>query len=430
MNLSDADKQKLKDALSVKASLSGNMMNFIGLDEIRDRFPDMWERHRDRIVETSKAILKQFTDPRADIVLPVGEANFVVLFTRLDKGEAMLRAAAIKAEILRRFVGDDVLSGLDIHTQAMDLESGEMTAGVLGDLLSMASTAEPTRRGAARPAGATGPGAKSTQQRVYRASIGELGAGSPVSVDTIEQRFGFNLDDLEFAFLPYLYVKRGVFSIFECHAARYSAIGDILTGYGVLPREPKIDQIIALDEMTLMRARHGLVDMAVRKRVAVVAVPVAFETMTNRASATEYIALLEKIPSDLRNYLVVDVCRCPGGVPEGRLAEIVNPLKRLTRAVLVRITSPKQSLGAIKGAGAFGVGFAVPPKAAGELGSPVFIGRFAALARKLGLQSFVSDVDTQDLVDQCREAGLDYLAGRALAELSDYVGPVTEYQGR
>lgn len=421
MILSDTDKRKLRDAFSVKASVNGNVMNFIGLEAVRDRFPNLWSHNRDRIIATSKAILEQFTDPRVDIILPVGDANFVVMFTRLGKDEAMLRAATIKAEILRRFVGDDALAALDVETTAIDIDSGSITKGVLRDLLGAAARSEPE-------APSKDDILKEQQKRVYRASMGVLGEAGALSLDAIEKRFGFDVDALEFAFQPYFYLKRGVFSIFECRAVRSNATGEILSGYGVLPRGCTADQITAVDQMTLMRARHGLVDMAVRKRVAVVVAPVSFETMTTRATATDYVGLLQKIPSDLRNYLVIDVCRAPAGVPEGRLAEILNPLKRLTRAVFVRVDSPKQQLGAIKGAGAFGVGFALPTKSADEMSGTIFLGRFATMARKLGLQSYVADVDSHQQADRCREAGFDYLSGRALAELTDYVGPVREVQ--
>lgn len=421
MILSESDKQKLRDAFSVKASVSGNVLNFIGLEAVRERFPNLWNHNRERIVATSKAILAQFTDPRSDIVLPVGDANFVVLFTRLGKDEAMLRAAAIKAELLRRFVGDDALSDLDVETTAMELDSGSMTTGVLKDMLAATRQQTPTSRPPAAPR-------TERQKQVFRASLGELGAAAELSPDAIEKRFGFDLDALEFAFQPYLYAKRGVFSTFECRAVRSNATGDILSGYGVLPRDCTADQITAVDQMTLMRARHGLIDMAIRKRVAVVVAPVSFETMTTRATASEYVGLLQKIPSDLRNYLVIDVCRAPAGVPEGRLAEILNPLKRMTRAVFVRIDSPKHQLAAIKGAGAFGVGFSLPARAADEMAGPAFLGRFTAMAHKLGLQAYVSDVDSHMQADRCRDSGFDYLAGRALAELTDYVGPVREMQ--
>ncbi|EDP66811.1 hypothetical protein BAL199_17158 [alpha proteobacterium BAL199] len=426
MNISDIDKKKLIDAFSTRTSLNGNVLNFIGLDEVRERFPSLWENHRTRLVNTATAILKQFTDSKTDIILPIGAGKFIVLFTRLDREEAILRGGIIKAEILRRLIGDEALSGLDLQIQSMELDSGSLTSRGLSDLLSGASvgrtdsTAIPTLGRQFDQ-----PEPSKDLSNVYRASIDAIVSDAPVSVEILEKRFGFDLNVLEFAFQPHLYVKRNVFSVFACCAVRYGATGDILKGYNVLPRNVTSEQISALDQMTLMRARHGLVDMAVRKRVAVVAVPVAFETMSNRSTAVEYLGLLQKIPSDLLNYLVVNLHRCSTGVPDGRLAEIISPLKRLTRAVFVRVSSSRQPLASFKSAGALGVGVELPASASADMGAPDFLGRFAATARKLGLQTHVEGVDTRKQLGQCRAVGIDYIAGRALAELSDYVGPVT-----
>src|SRR3546814_15232852 len=105
--------------------------------------------------------------------------------------------------------------------------------------------------------------------------------------------------------------------------------------------------------MVLARMRQGLVEMAIRKRAGIAVIPVSFETLTNRQTAMEYFKCLRQIPSDLRNCIMPMLCHCPMGVPEGRLAELVNPLKRLTRAVSMRLESRKQPLTAIKAAGAY-----------------------------------------------------------------------------
>jgi|GEM_PF-1608596 len=77
---------------------------------------------------------------------------------------------------------------------------------------------------------------------MFRASIDHLATDAPVALDALESRFDFRFDDLEFGFQPHLYVKRNVFSVFECRAVRYGLGGEILTGYGVLPRDPAADQ--------------------------------------------------------------------------------------------------------------------------------------------------------------------------------------------
>lgn len=415
MELTEADKQKLRRAFSVKTHISGNLLTFIGLEEVKDAFPAEWKRNRERILGTARQILAQFTDREADIILARGDAGFVVLFARLGRQEALLRAAMIKAEIMRRFTGEEMLDALDVQVHAMELDSGTVMEGRLGDLLT---------RIHAEAAAPVDSEADSPSQRVLRASQSAIGV-SPEALEAMEQPFGFDLDALDFAFLPLLYVKRGVFSVFACRPVRYSATGEILAGYNVLPRDTDPGLVAALDGMTLMRVRHGLVDMAVRKRKAVVVAPVAYETMAARGPATEYLALLQKVPPDLRDYLVITLARCPTGIPEGRLAEILNPLKRASRAVFVRLESARDSLPAIRGAGAFGVGYNIA-YAAGDMAGPTYLPRLIASARKLGLQTFVEGVNTPELLQRCRDTGPDYAAGRALAEMSDYVGPITE----
>lgn len=429
MNLSEADTQKLRAALAVKTSLSGNLLTFIGLDEIRDRFPKQWERNRERIISTAMSTMQQFTNPSTDILLPRGDAGFVVLFTKLSKDEALLRAAMIKAEVLKRFTGDAAIEAVDVQVQAMELDSGKILSGALGDLLSNVDlSVDEFQAAQAQPKPAVNDDWRvlsGREQKAFRASFSDIGAQASAPVEELEQRFGYSVDDLDFAFEPHLYVTREAFSVFACQPVRYSATGDILCGYEVLPREATSAQVAALDEMTLVRARHGLVDMAVRKRVAVVVLPVSFETMSNRSMASEYLGLLQNIPSDLRKYVVIALHRCPAGIPEGRLAELVGPLKRLTRAVCIPIDSPKQPLSAIKNAGAFAVGFDLSKVAGTPMASQAYVSRLVGTARKLGLQSFVEGVDTAEWLHWCRTAKPDYMAGRELAELSDYVGPIT-----
>jgi hypothetical protein len=180
--------------------------------------------------------------------------------------------------------------------------------------------------------------------------------------------------------------------------------------------------------MTLVRAGKGLADMAIRRRVGIVVVPVSFETMTDRRASADYIRTLQMIPSDLRNHLVPILCRFPVGVPEGRLSEIVGALKRLSRAVCMRVDSGRQSLAVVKAAGAFSVGFNLGTSSETDFTAPGYIERHAAAARKTGLHTFVDGINTAELERRCRAAKIDFLGGRAIAELSDYVGPAARKQ--
>jgi len=421
MHLTDADKRTLRNAFDARASVDGNLMALIGLDEVRERFPDMWERNRDRIVATTRTILRQHTDPGTDVVLPIDDGNFAVLFTRLDSQEALLRASAIKAEVLRRFIGDEALGALDMRVEAMTLNCETAMTGTLGDLL--ASVDRPP----APDAGERRPVARPRPRKEPASGLADLLSHAELPEDALATRFEFRFEDLDFGYQPFLYADKGVISIFACRAIRHAAAGEFLTGYDVLPRDASVEQVVELDRLLLDRVRRDLVDMALRKRVAVVVAPVSLETMTNRAASERYLRTLRQVPSDLRNYLVPILCRCPADVPSGRLTAMISPLRRLSRAVSMRLETARQPLDAIKAAGAFSVGFNVMHAARTEMAAPRFIKRFAAAARKLGLRTYIDGVDTLELAQRCRAADIAYLGGRAFAEVSDHIGPVCEW---
>src|SRR3546814_14528351 len=61
--LSHPDKVKLRDAFAARASIGGSLIKVIGLDEVRARFPNPWERNRKLILERTPGLLHKITHP-------------------------------------------------------------------------------------------------------------------------------------------------------------------------------------------------------------------------------------------------------------------------------------------------------------------------------------------------------------------------------
>ncbi len=226
MKLSDTERQALRKIVAAEGRINANLLTFIGLDELRARLPKQWERNKARITKAAMAILRQFTDPSTDIVLPFGEM-FIVLFGNLGTEESLLRAAMIKTEILKRFAGDAALDTLDVNVQAVELDSGAVLQGSLADMLGRLRPGEPAAQPAeSRPKAQ----ANDREKRAYRASVVDLGTQANASVQDLEKQFGYDIDELDYAFQPFLLTAKGVFSLFLCRPVRYSATRDILTG--------------------------------------------------------------------------------------------------------------------------------------------------------------------------------------------------------
>lgn len=426
LQFTDPERTKLKNALSAKSSLAGNLLTLIGVEEIKERFPDLWNKKKEAILETVRSVMKQFSDPSTDMILPFGGDRFVILFGKLSHEEALVRAGMIKAEALRRFAGEDGLDSLDVAVSGLDLDSGEIRSGRLGELIERATASTAPEAGVAA---AIPKPLNDKAKELYRASIGSLADDKISSIERLEQQFGFRIEELEFAFLPFLYNSRNVFSVFECLPVRSSATGRLLTGYDVLPREFKLPVLAELDHMNLMRVRHGLVDMAMRKRTAVVVACVSFDTVSDRQHIAEYLKVLEAIPSDLRNYLVLSIYRVPGGVPEGRFSQLVSPLRKYCRAVVVALSSANEPLTHVQSSGAFCVLYDMEELGRQEQVSPALVKKLVVNARRHGLQIAIKGLASKAVLKGCRTLQVDYLAGQTLAELSDYVGPISEFKG-
>lgn len=426
LHLTDPERTKLKNALSIKSSLSGNLLTLIGVEEIKERFPDLWDKKKEAILETVRSVMKQFSDPSTDMILPFGGDRFVILFGVLSHEEALVRAGMIKAEVLKRFAGDDGLCDLDVAVSGMDLDSGEIRSGRLGELIEQAASVK------APDTATDAEAAKPTSRRateLYRASIESLTDDKVSDIEGLEQQFGFRIEELEFAFLPFLYNTRNVFSVFECLPVRSSATGRLLTGYDVLPPDSDTSVLAELDHMNLMRVRHGLVDMAMRKRTAVVVACLSFDTVIDRQQCAEYLKVLESIPSDLRNYLVLSIYRVPVGVPEGRFSQLVSPFRKYCRAVVVSMSSTSEPLGHVKASGAFCALYDVEQLGKSEQVTPALVKKLVVNARRHGLQLAIKGLTSKAVIRGCRNLQVDYLAGQSLAELSDYVGPISEFKG-
>jgi hypothetical protein len=117
----------------------GGQLHMIGLEELRDRLGSAWPAKRDRIREAALSVMRQHLGP-ADICLPYGELGFVVLFARSNQGTAMATCGMVKAELLKRFVGDSALAGLDVRTQVMSLADGGGREASLADIIRSMTT--------------------------------------------------------------------------------------------------------------------------------------------------------------------------------------------------------------------------------------------------------------------------------------------------
>tara|TARA_E500000318_G_scaffold27598_1_gene27797 strand:+ start:2191 stop:3498 length:1308 start_codon:yes stop_codon:yes gene_type:complete len=423
-----AQDDRLKKFVSGGARNLGGQVQFLGLDEVKDKLGDRWKMKQDFIRTLCQRTIKPHIG-KSDICLEYGELGFVILFGDLTDEAATLKCGLIKAEILRQLRGDDELKNVGVRTTVGDLASGALKATDLGDLLEKAEKkqkAEQTEQADGAALDYTNSQKKrldAAQAVAMRTAMGEDNV-DPFSV--FEEDVDQILRDIDFGFLPLVNLKSGVISIFHCSAVRLDAFNRIVKGHDVLPHQDDEKSSIELDRMCLARAKIGLMDMTMRKRIALVSIPVSYATMSRAKARQEFVTGLASIPVELQRYLVLTLTGFPEGVPTSALTENVRLLKKYVRGIAARVPSNRENLMPFRDAGVQIVGFKFAEADMANNSMFQTLTAFKKAAAKAGLHTFVRNLKSKELVRAAIDMEYDYFSGPVIADISDYVGPVRE----
>ena len=418
----------------------GGQLQFLGLDEIKQQLGDRWEKKKEFIRSLCQRTVKPHIG-KSDLCLEYGELGFVILFGELSDETATIKCGLIKAEILRQLKGDDELSSINVHTSVGDLASGGTSNASLLDLIEKARISKPKETADAssedRPgeAGSASPAPEAleyseTQKKNFHqaqwASIkSTLQPGSdPFSINDEDQDRG--LEGVDFGFLPLVNRKSGVISIFHCTAVRLDSFDRIINGHDVLSGSEDEKSAIELDQLTLARAKIGLMDMTMRKRIALVSIPVSYATLSRPRARQDFMAGMKSVPAELQRYLVITLTGFPDGVPAATLSEHVHLLKNNVRGIAARVQPETNSLKVLKDAGVQIVGFKFSETEPVSEKMTQTMLAFKRNASKFGLSTFVRNLKRKDLVRAAIDLDYDYFSGPAIADISDYVGPVRD----
>lgn len=111
----------------------------------------------------------------------------------------------------------------------------------------------------------------------------------------------------------------------------------------------------------------------------------------------------------------------PHGVPQGRLVELLAPLRQHCRAIMLELPLETIDFSNVKGCGALAVGCDVGTHAGPEFILMQQMNRFVRAARdKTGLPTYMHGAGPLSLVTAGLGAGFSYIDGDAVAKLIDH----------
>jgi hypothetical protein len=147
-------------------------------------------------------------------------------------------------------------------------------------------------------------------------------------------------------------------------------------------------------------------------------IPISYEVMSSPVGRMEIASVCRSLSSDLRPYLIFEICDLPYGVPQSRLSELVGSLRPFCRGVIAQLPAQIANYGAYIGVGLQAIGLSLSAATGGvEMGSEIF--KLGVAARKQHIMSFVLDVPNHELLRSARDLGINLISSPLIGLPSD-----------
>lgn len=238
------------------------------------------------------------------------------------------------------------------------------------------------------------------------------------------------LDAVQIVYRPMWDVKRNVVSTFVYVPAVDRGRGHLAVGEQCISgiEEPAVLQ--ALDMMLLQRAVSDLVGIAERKRKLLLAVPVHFESVATAAHRDAFVETCRIVPSDLRQYLILELVGVPQGVPQSRLLGLTSILNPYCRSMLLRVSLTDPLLRPPGETGISVVGVSLTGFRMSERRLMTAFDRFCEGAQKVGLSTYVQGLQTMSMTTAALASGFDYVDGDTVMSVVDEPAGIFRFDAR
>jgi hypothetical protein len=358
----------------------------IGLDVVRARIGDRWEKSRETIIGRLEAILRHRLGP-ADFFLELTDTSYCVVMPGSDPLDAQVCCLRVAYELHSSLFGPCDVDCIRL-ARATSLENGALTLepilhARIRDLTIRAGLQDLLRS------------APQDQQEVVPLSGPRTNAG-PAK------------DEYSINFVPLWDARREAITTWRCRARK------------TLPGAPGLGGITKLkDDLTrtlalLHRASAVLADRIEKGDRFLIDVPLPYDMLSAPLGRMEFGAACRELPADYRAFLTFEISDMPPGVPHSRVNELVTAIKPFCKAVFAQVPYKEGSYTPFQAAGINAIGMAIPRygRTTSELREEIY--RLASATRKMAVLSYLLDVDRLDLLGMACDAGIGFIAGSVI----------------
>lgn len=387
LDLDHESRERLRALLSERSAVSAGQLVIVGLQTVRARLGESWQRYCDRVHVQAEKVLSHVLEP-TEVFLRLGEDRYVIVFHERDQAAAQVICEKIVRDVAEVFLGapdmkgltaDGVFMMLDAATMAHSLGLDLSPAGDAGELSWEDIPEAPSHGGV---------------QTVQRPAAAPLPHGAVAYIPVWDMTHS-----IVYTYKPSILAMRG-----RRRVSGYHALEDA--------RDARAVRSLDLD---LLRAAAAEIEAgAARGVTTIMTVPVSFQILANRGTALDYFGQCASLPERVRRQTIFEVAHLNPGTPVWRAYEVLSTLKRFSRGLFLRIDQSWRDFAILKELPFRGLVFDVEMDMRPCARISADIERAAAEARTRNWAFAVAGVYSHDLTQAARAAGARFVYGHYL----------------
>lgn len=195
---------------------------------------------------------------------------------------------------------------------------------------------------------------------------------------------------------------------------------DYLCGYIIRPRDQMVGATVEAaaerDLALLGQGARALMRLRKKGEKSVVIVPVGFETLNRYPARGHYLALLRRLPEEVRSFIVLQIGSIPLQASRTRLQKVQADVRGLCRALSFSTDVRGVNLDGVSRRNVHACVADLDLKPADESDMVGLVTRFADKVGGIDCAAMADGVSTRAALLAALSAGYSYLAGKAVQE--------------
>lgn len=417
--------RRFAQLLAQRSDMPMGRINIVTLAELKEKLGPRWAKMEDQVHQTADRVINSHVQPR-DIVVAYSPLEYLIVISNAKPEAAQLQCAGITREIYRHFLGEEAVCDVSIRSavghDGQDLLFEDVTMSGLKDAALQELEQELEQSEAAAPVKQP---LDFVEEDIEWPDVPQFASGQdgeeaetagPPGVTT------FDPDSLEFIYRPMWDIKSEVMSTYLCMPCRVMGHGEIAYRYDVLGQKQPDEARAWIDAMAAREALVMLDDLLRNKFSMFITTSIHYETLASTRLRARVMGMFSGVPDSMKRFLALEIIGVPSGVTSGRMSQMVNYLRPISRVLFVRTDLANPSLQGFAGIGVQAVGFDIGNDNRPEAAVIADINSFAERAAKQQVPIYCQGVRSTSLAIAAAGAGYRFISGNRIA--SDQTAPM------